>query len=257
MSSKEQVPTIGNRKGRFTYDYYREFVSRLCEFYRFVTFDEGRKKPCADSPILIMRHDIDMDLEAALRMSRLEKELGVHTTYFFMVRCPLYNVFSHDGAEQVRQILADGHHLGLHFDCALYQDITRDRLNDYVSREVDLLVGLFQCPVEAISFHRPGRLELGGVELERWPNSYERVFLNEFEYFSDSRGIWARGNPLDSEAFAKRKNLHILTHPIWWHEAPMTPYECLVGLVQRIGRRSEQYISENCQVWNDGIKLKG
>ena len=88
--------------------------------------NEGKKIVGADRPLVIMRHDIDMDLEAALKISSLEKDLGIHSTYFFMVCCPLYNVFSSNGAEQVKEILAAGHHFGLHFDCALYQDITVD-----------------------------------------------------------------------------------------------------------------------------------
>lgn len=244
-----------NNRGKFTYDYYKEFISHLREAYHFTTLSEGKKIAGVDRPLVIMRHDIDMDLEAALRLSRLEKDLGIYATYFFMVRCPLYNVFSGHGAEQVKQILAAGHHFGLHFDCALYQDITIDKLNDYISRECELLEHFFEHPVGAVSFHRPGRLELSGLELERWPNAYERVFLEKFEYFSDSRGNWARGNPLESEVFLKRKKLHIAIHPIWWTAVPKTPYESLVGLMQRIGRRTEQYISENCQVWNEAGKL--
>lgn len=247
---------VENMRGKFTYDYYKEFVCRLREVYHFTTFQEGKRIKGADSPLVIMRHDIDMDLAAAVRMSLLEKDLGIHSTYFFMVRCPLYNVFSSTGADQVRQILAAGHHFGLHFDCSLYEDISVDNLNYYISRECELLKQFFEHPVEAVSFHRPGQLELSSVELKRWPNSYERVFLEKFEYFSDSRGNWARGNPLDSEAFAKRRNLHILAHPMWWTVAPMTPYDGLVSVVQSIKERSEQYVSENCQVWNE-VKHRG
>ncbi len=193
-----------------------------------------------------------MDLEAALRMSSLEKDLEIHATYFFMVRCPFYNVFSGNGAEQVKQILADGHHFGLHFNCSLYEAISVDNLNYYISRECELLEKFFARPIEAISFHRPSRLELGGVELERWPNSYERVFLEKFKYFSDSRGTWAYGHPMESEAFSKRENLHILVHPLWWTDIPVAPYERLVGLIEQIGYRAEQYVSEDCQVWNEG-----
>ncbi len=241
-----------NGRDLFTLGYYEEFVRRLCEGYHFSSFHEAKKViGQVDEPLVVMRHDIDSDLGAAQRMSSLEKELGIQATYFFMVRCPLYNLFSGDGSEKTRRILADGHHFGLHFDCALYPDIGTNNLSDYISRECALLEGFFGQPVESVSFHRPGDLELGGVELERWPNTYERVFLERFEYFSDSRGNWVRGNPLESEAFAERKNLHILVHPLWWTESPMTPYEHLVSLVQSIKGQSEQYISANCQVWNE------
>jgi hypothetical protein len=235
----------------FTLSYYEEFLSRLAEVYRFVTFQEG--KTDAAPPRLILRHDIDMSLESAIEMSSREKKLGISATYFFMVRCPLYNVFSRSGAEQVKRILETGH-LGLHFDCSIYDDISMENLSRYVLKESALLEAFFDRPVEAVSFHRPGTLELSGVELDKWPNSYEKVFLEKFEYFSDSRSRWARGNPLDSEAFMKKKNLHILVHPEWWAAAPATPYERLTSVLQDIERRSEEYISENCDVWKEGRK---
>ena len=243
---------VENERHIFTLSYYEEFVSRLCEAYSFTTLQEGKKVTDGDRPLVIMRHDIDMDLEAALRISLIEKKHGIRTTYFFMVGCPLYNVFSPSVAAQVHEILAGKHHMGLHFDCSIYKDISHSNLNYYILKESQLLEQFFDHPVEAVSFHRPGHFELSGVELDKWPNSYERVFLEKFEYFSDSRGNWARGNPLESEAFFRRKNLHILVHPVWWTEAPTTPYERLVSLVQHIGQRNEQYISENCQVWNKG-----
>lgn len=248
---------VEKRKGEFTYDYYKEFIGCLRKVYDFTTFCEGKKIVETDRPLVIMRHDIDMDLEAAVRMSSLEKDLGIFSTYFFMVRCPLYNVFSSSGAELVKEILAAGHQLGLHFDCALYQDITVDNLNTYIFRECELLERFLEHLVSAVSFHRPGHLELSGVELEKWPNSYEKVFLQKFKYFSDSRGIWGHGNPIESDAFYKRENLHILTHPIWWTSVPMSPRKKLLILVQQINRRSEQYISENCQVWHKAIRLDG
>ncbi|MFC1912765.1 hypothetical protein ACFLX7_01015 [Chloroflexota bacterium] len=243
---------VENRRKKFTYDCYKEFICRLREVYQFTTFLEGRRIKAVDRPLVIIRHDIDMDLEAALRMSSLEKDLGIRATYFVMVRCPLYNVFSGNGVEQVKRILADGHHFGLHFDCALYEDISTNKLDAHISRECKLLEQFFRRPIEAISFHRPGPLELSGLKTERWPNSYERVFLEEFKYFSDSRGTWAYGHPIESEAFSKRENLHILIHPVWWTSSPTTPYECLISLFQQASYRSEQYISENCQVWNEG-----
>jgi len=179
-----------------------------------------------------------MELEAAVSMSRLEQSLGVKSTYFFMVRCPLYNVFSGIGSEQVSQILSSEHYLGLHFDCALYNDISMKNIEHYISRECQLLEEFFGRPVEAISFHRPGQMELNGIVLSKWPNSYEEVFREDFEYFSDSRGNWARGNPINSDAFAQGKNLHILTHPIWWTDENVEPYTRLVELVEQSSKRT-------------------
>lgn len=97
-----------NRRGKFTYDYYKELVCHLREVYDFTTFREGKAIiGQVDKPLVIMRHDIDSDLEAAVTMSSLERDLGIYSTYFFMVRCPLYNIFSKRGSEQVEQMMTD------------------------------------------------------------------------------------------------------------------------------------------------------
>lgn len=235
----------------FTYGFYKEFLSRLLEEYSFITFREGKGAPDAPgSPRAILRHDIDMDPESALRMAVIEKGLGVSSTFFFLVRNPLYNIFSGRGTELAEGILQNGHHLGLHFDCALYKDITAANINDYIEKEVFLLESYFSGTVEAVSFHRPGRLELSGLDTAGLPNTYEKVFLEKFDYFSDSRGEWSRGIPTESASFTEGKNLHILAHPVWWTETPKTPYQCLAGIMERTGRQAEEYIAENCQVWN-------
>jgi hypothetical protein len=250
-------PIAGNDRSKFTYQHYRQLLSKLSEIYSFTTFKEGERLSGEIlKPLVIMRHDIDMELEAAVRMASLENNLDIKSTYFFMARCPIYNVFSYQGADQISEILTYGHHLGLHFDCSLYEDISVDNIDSYISKECTLLEDFFQHPVEAVSFHRPGRLVLSGIKLESWPNTYDKIFTESFQYFADSRGVWAYGHPLDSESFKKRKSLHILTHPIWWTETPHTPYECLVELVQRTGQRSEQYISENCEVWNKARQIE-
>jgi hypothetical protein len=51
-----------------------------------------------------MQLDVDMSLEAVLRMALLETELDVHSTYFIRIRTDHYNVFSKDERGAVSQI---------------------------------------------------------------------------------------------------------------------------------------------------------
>ncbi|MFC1999078.1 hypothetical protein ACFLVR_05550 [Chloroflexota bacterium] len=247
------MPLGNNDVRQFTYEHYKELINSLLENYSFTTFQGARESSQHQTrPLVIMRHDIDMDLEAAVSISLLEQSLGVKSTYFFMIRCPLYNMFSGIESEQVRQILEAGHHLGLHFDCALYNNISTANIEEYISNECQLLENFFGHKVEAVSFHRPGQMELKSIKLKNWPNSYEEVFTSDFEYFSDSRGNWARGNPIQSDAFTELKNLHILAHPIWWTEIETAPYDRLIQLARQIDKRTDKYLSQNCQVWDKG-----
>ncbi|NJK97889.1 MAG: hypothetical protein HC905_25935 [Bacteroidales bacterium] len=86
----------------------------------------------------------------------------------------------------------------------------------------------FNARVDAVSFHRPIDLELfQRLELNSLPHAYETLFLENFKYFSDSRGLWRFGNPLESKEFKNNKNLHLLIHPIWWNEEELEPIDTI------------------------------
>jgi hypothetical protein len=42
-------------------------------------------------------------------------------------------------------------------------------------------------------------------------------------YYSDSRGSWSYGHPLESEEFKAGKGIQVLTHPIWWYQSKDSP----------------------------------
>ena len=64
----------------FSLAHYRELI-RAAEAgdYRFAFFDDEPRK--GD---LLLRHDVDLSLEAAVEMARAEAELGAQATYFLM-----------------------------------------------------------------------------------------------------------------------------------------------------------------------------
>jgi hypothetical protein len=99
-------------------------------------------------------------------------------------------------------------------------------------------------------------LELSGIELENLPQTYEKFFMREFKYFSDSRGIWSHGNPLESEAYSRKENLHILTHPIWWTPSPMSPFEKLLKIAENLDYSTRKYIFDNCDIWDKTKRAK-
>lgn len=248
-------------KEEFTYLRYKDILTNLKKSYRFIGFPEGKETTLSldernrtSQPLCILRHDIDVDPQAALPLSLIEADMNTQATYFFMVRCPIYNVFSPDNVRVVKQILDSGHHLGLHFDCTMYPELSEDNISSYISGEIELLEKFFKDKVEVVSFHRPGNMELQGIELDLWPNTYERIFREKFQYFSDSRSRWARGNPIESREFINRNNLHILVHPIWWGEDSLIPVQHLVDAVKNIKARAEQYMQDDIKVWKDSLE---
>lgn len=237
----------------FTHISYTSLLSTLLERgYQFQPFSEAQHLLARHEQFVLMRHDIDFDLEKAAEMALLEKENGVRATYFFMLRTEHYNIFSKDGTAVIREILGYGHYLGLHFDCASYpNDLKATELAQACRKEVEILEGWFGVPVNIVSYHRPGPEVLkGGVEIsDPYPHTYLPLYTKRIHYCSDSRGEWRHGNPLDTEAFRNRKPLHILIHPVWWCREVTTPLDVLIKLQAIKRERMECSFRENCTVY--------
>lgn len=249
-------PARAERGGRFTLAAYRDLLQGLSRSgYRFAAFPEVKDLLESDAPFTVLRHDVDLSLEAALDLAKLESELGVRSTYFFLLRTTHYNLLSKEGSDIVGQILALGHSLGLHFDCEAYPDATSiPVLQAACAREAELLEQWFGQEVSIVSYHRPSQLVLSGspdLSAPR-PHTYMAPFTRDMTYLSDSQGRWRFGHPLETEAFRARRPLHLLVHPIWWGERALSPLDTLSQLVQERHGQFERSVASNCQPFRVG-----
>jgi hypothetical protein len=193
--------------------------------YRFISFGELKKKDVAPNGQILLRHDVDGDLAAALEMAKVEADLGVFSTYFLMWRSPCYNLLSRSGQTHAESITRLGHQIGLHYDQGfdMLKGIPVDITELIIQREVLWLEQLLDIHIDAVSFHQPSPAILeNGINCGERVNTYDRNLLSDFLYVSDSNRvfpIWA--HIADSEkpaAIAKcyPKNMQILIHPMWW-----------------------------------------
>ncbi|WP_448208560.1 hypothetical protein [Azospirillum sp. sgz302134] len=190
--------------------------------YRFAGFDELAQVRGLSTPACLLRHDCDNDLVAALRMARVEAEAGVHSTWFVMPRSALYNLFSPPNAAIVREILALGHRLALHFDELPFRDATPEVLAAQVERERCWLAEEFGHPVCAVSFHQPSRRVLDNAIILACLNTYDRKDMDGFHYLSDSNMNWREGCPGDLFRERRHPKLQLLVHPEWWTDGQMS-----------------------------------
>ena len=201
----------------FTLDGYRA----LLEAFMQRGYVAGRFSE--DGPLdrhLFLRHDLDMSIQAAVAVAKIEREAGLMTTYFVMVRTEMYNPFSKRGLADIIQLADLGHELGLHFDGSLYgEDL--EALDEAAERECAALEVLTNLPVTVISLHRPAPV-LQGLDrrIAGRLHTYSPRFFQDMGYCSDSRGDWHHGHPLDHPAVAAGRGFQLLTHPIWWQAAP-------------------------------------
>lgn len=88
---------------KFTYESYPDLIKKIRKSgYQFTGYQEWQK---AEKSV-ILRHDVDMCLEKAVRMSELEKELiGGGGVYFVLLTSDFYNVHSKQSKWYIREII--------------------------------------------------------------------------------------------------------------------------------------------------------
>lgn len=241
-------------RDEFSLEAYSALLSALRERgYRDVEFPDAEPS----SPHLVLRHDVDMTIESAVRMAEVEAGLGMRSAFFVLLRSELYNPLSGHGERGIRRILELGHRLGLHFDASLYPGLDEGDLDRLCAAECSQLESWFGISVRMVSFHRPAPAFLG---LERdiggRGHTYQPCYFRDIAYCSDSRGGWHHGHPLEKAGTAGRA-LQLLTHPVWWdssgREAPAERLDRL-AVERHDFFRSE--LARNCQPYAAALKDK-
>lgn len=208
---------ISRRYSSFIYKYYRSILTSAVENgYEFISFPMLKDRSQMGQRLCLLRHDCDNDLTAAVKMARIEEEMGVRSTYFLMLRSPLYNLLSVPNTKLVWEIIQGGHWIGLHFDELFYRDSAPEQLTDYVERERRTLFYEFNVPIDVVSFHQPSERVLNNQIGLDCINTYDLRNMGKIFYSSDSNMTWKKGCP--SKIFRSKKfsRIQLLVHPEWW-----------------------------------------
>jgi hypothetical protein len=165
--------------------------------YEFRCFD---KEP--EPGDLFLRHDVDLSLEAALAMARLEAELDARATYFLMTRSVFYNLASAVGEGALAELRALGHAVGHH---AVHPHVDLDERFDPV-----------------VAWHNPDP-EYMSAPVGSAVNVMAEPWFDPGHYRSDSNQGWRSGSPVEGLRRGEPEWLQLLVHPeIWFfHGASM------------------------------------
>lgn len=232
----------------FTIDAYAELVSAAAARYRFLRFSESS----TEGEVALWRHDIDFSPQRALALSRVEAVSGVSATYFVQVSSRYYSVFEPEIAAILRQIVALGHDIGLHFDaevCA-YQSVPD--FDKRIAFEASALEEIVEARVASFTLHNPTTLV--GVSLDEplragLVNGSCSEFRAAYAYCSDSNGLWRYRSLAEMIADPAIGRLYALTHPEWWQVEPMPPRQrlqrCIDGRAEFCSRYYDGLLEEN------------
>jgi hypothetical protein len=207
--------SAARRPDDFTPGGYRELLERaLAAGYRVACFRDFAP-PGDGPPVLLLRHDLDHSLRAALVLARIEAELGVRATYFVQVACPFYNLLAPEGRAFVRELADLGHEVGLHYDGGRYAG---PEGVDEARADRDLVARLAGAPVVSASRHIPiDSLDFDVSALVRNEAYAPRFTAPPMTYVSDSLLVWRQWHPL--ELVERGRSLQLLTHPFKWAQA--------------------------------------
>ncbi|AWB28351.1 polysaccharide deacetylase family protein [Halococcoides cellulosivorans] len=197
----------------FTYDWYRGFLDHLDE--------EGIavRRLSDDGDGVVLRHDVDLSIEKALTMARIEADRGIQSTYCFLLTSALYNPLELEHRDRIRTIEALGHEIALHFSTHEYwgpdERLDTDTLVERVEAEQAILDSITASHPETVSFHVPPSWVLDR-EFEGFRNAYAPEFFSEMNYVADSKQRWRDGPPTVD---AVEADTQVLVHPGLWGEA--------------------------------------
>ena len=137
----------------FTHKKYEELCRAMvdsdCTLVSVCTYLEAQPIRC-----IIIRHDVDRKPERALKMAKIENDLGVKSTYYFRMKKDVFE------PEIIKEIVNMGHEIGYHYevldkangDLEKAIRIFEEELNDF--RRI--------CDVNTICMH--------GNPLSKWVN---------------------------------------------------------------------------------------
>lgn len=223
----------------FTHRWYRRLLQRLqAEGYAFGTFSDG----FGDGDV-VLRHDVDLSVDRAVEMARIEAELGVESSYFVLLSSSLYNPFEADRRDAIHEIEALGHDVGLHFSTHRHWTVDDSpppsEIERRVRREREVLETLVPT-VDVVSFHRPPPWVLGR-SFDDFENTYAPAYFEDVGYVADSTQRWREDPPrIDDLA----ETVQVLTHPGLWAETDATfdrrVEEAIVSSCVRTGQQTRE-----------------
>lgn len=191
--------------------------------YRFAFFEDA-----PDEGDLILRHDVDLSLDAALRMAELEAEAGAQATYFLMTGSIFYNLSSHEGERALERLRELGHRVGLH---AVYPRLDLDERFEPV-----------------VAWHNPDP-EYMRAPVDGAINVMQEPWFDPETYRSDSNQHWRSGCPHEELRGGGFPWLQILVHPEIWVYPGSTMGQTMNAMLETENeRRLEQLV-------DDGIHL--
>ena len=188
----------------FSFSELKKFYKKISLLGRTVKFSDFKNEN-----VFLIRHDVDFDLNKAYTIAELEKEEGIVSTFFVLVRNDNYNILSPQSQKILNSIQDLGHEIGLHFDASLYDD----NFEFHAKKEASILQSIIKKEIKSIALHNPSVKNIY-PEFSSFNDAYSNVFFNEKYYLSDACFDFRGKDCFEFIELIKFSFLQINLHPI-------------------------------------------
>ena len=191
----------------FSFDYYKSIFKKYPKTIRVCDYKNHKNG-------IIVRHDIDFDIKLAYEFAKMEKNLNVNSTYYFLLTTDNYNILSLNNITMIKEIHKMGFEIGLHFDPSIYIDngMGGGKINNMLKKEINIFENFLDIQIKSYSLHQPS---IHNIYIEdNIISAYNKDIFNDDSYISDSCFNFRGKDPIKFLKKSREKLVQFLTHPL-------------------------------------------
>jgi len=221
---------------------YKTLLLLASKKYSFRFFDDE----FANRSILL-RHDLEFSVPIALKMAQIEADHGIKATYFVQLHSEFYNTLEKANIKAIQEVEKLGHQIGLHFDSHFWNIESEEQLEEFITKDKDILEQYLGAKTKAFSFHNNTDFTLS-CRKEKYAgllNVYSDYFRNHYAYNADSLGYWRYERLEDRLKEAKEDALQILIHDGMWQEEVLPPRRRVFKVIDKNAERLKKLYDDH------------
>ena len=169
-------------KDDFTLAHYENCIETAIKkgysFFKMNELDSALKSNMS----IIMRHDVDTQIDKAVEIAQIEKNKNIESTFFIRFHSHAYNPMCLRDAYKIKEISRLGHEIGLHYEADYYSIVNSD-FNRGLLTEINMLKDITGCNIISVAPHEPTRSGINKItnsvckELGIKYQAYDDIFL--------------------------------------------------------------------------------
>jgi len=202
-----------NNLPNFNLESYITLLDTLAQTYKF-----SQIKIIGDnvSNTVYLRHDVDFHLNGINKISTIENNLGIQSTYFILLSAQ-YNIWQSENRKILEILVSQGHEIGLHYDLKEYPVHDYEASEGNLQFEINILEKLLGIKVASIVMHQPHT----GVhdifkEHPLYIHPHNPIYQENMIYISDRCRAWRDETLLEIIQNKQKGNVQINLHPEVW-----------------------------------------